>query len=138
MAANAFALNQVQLTPVSMHQQLQQLEHVSCRLQMLRLSVLPEAYAADLQRCHGCFSDQVRARDALKLKEKALEGLGLLFVAHPAALMQGTASATMRHALRITSASCLKLKALSNLLELLKASLGSVLWHCVIKWVVLS
>jgi len=57
---------------------------------------------------------------SLKVKEKALEGLGLLFVAHPAALLQPAATAAMRQALQLSAPTALKLKVLSNLLELLK------------------
>lgn len=79
---------------------------------------------------HGLLSaGLVSTRDTLKLKEKALEGLGLLFIAHPAALMESAAGAAMRSALRITSPSCLKLKALGNLLELLKVSSCSASAH---------
>lgn len=89
----------------------------------------------------SCYtSGQISTRDALKLREKALEGLGLLFIVHPAALMESTASAAMQSALRMTSASCLKLKALTNLLELLKVGFAwnaapsletySLGWHC--------
>ncbi|DBB01136.1 TPA: hypothetical protein ACH3X1_001027 [Trebouxia sp. C0004] len=58
---------------------------------------------------------------SLKVKEKALEGLGLLFVAHPAALLQPAATAAMRQALQLSAPTALKLKVLSNLLELLKS-----------------
>ena len=60
---------------------------------------------------------------SLKVKEKALEGLGLLFVAHPAALLQPAAIEAMQHALQPSAPIALKLKVLSNLLELLKVSL---------------
>ncbi|KAA6428703.1 MAG: nipped-B -like [Trebouxia sp. A1-2] len=58
---------------------------------------------------------------SLKVKEKALEGLGLLFVAHPAALLQPAAADAMRQALQLSAPTALKLKVLSNLLELLKS-----------------
>ena len=57
---------------------------------------------------------------SLKVKEKALEGLGLLFVAHPAALLQPAATVAMQQALQLSAPTALKLKVLSNLLELLK------------------
>ena len=63
------------------------------------------------------------ARDSLKVKEKALEGLGLLFVAQPAALLQAGAVAAMQQALQPSSPIPLKLKVLSNLLELLKVDI---------------
>ncbi|DBA96220.1 TPA: hypothetical protein ACH3X3_002417 [Trebouxia sp. C0006] len=58
---------------------------------------------------------------SLKVKEKALEGLGLLFVAHPAALLQPAATVAMQQALQLSAPTALKLKVLSNLLELLKS-----------------
>lgn len=70
----------------------------------------------------------LEVRDFLKVKEKALEGLGLLFVAHPAALLQPAAIAAMQQALQPTAPIPLKLKVLSNLLELLKVSLTPCLW----------
>ena len=57
---------------------------------------------------------------SLKVKEKALEGLGLLFVAHPAALLEPAAIEAMQEALQPSAPIVLKLKVLSNLLELLK------------------
>ena len=66
------------------------------------------------------------ARDSLKVKEKALEGLGLLFVAQPAALLQPGAIAAMQQALQPFSPIPLKLKVLSNLLELLKVCTATV------------
>lgn len=57
------------------------------------------------------------------MKEKALEGLGLLFVAHPAALLQPAAIAAMQQALQPSAPIALKLKVLSNLLELLKVNM---------------
>ena len=59
-------------------------------------------------------------KGSLKVKEKALEGLGLLFVAHPAALLEPAAIAAMQQALHPSAPVPLKLKVLSNLLELLK------------------
>ena len=59
-------------------------------------------------------------KGSLKVKEKALEGLGLLFVAHPAALLEPAAIAAMQQALQPSAPVSLKLKVLSNLLELLK------------------
>ena len=80
------------------------------------------------------YTGQVSTRDALKLREKALEGLGLLFIAQPSALLESSASAAMKSALRPTSAACLKLKALTNLLELLKVSTTTLCsgigFHC--------
>jgi len=67
---------------------------------------------------------------SLKVKEKALEGLGLLFVAHPAALLQPAATAAMRQALQLSAPTALKLKVLSNLLELLKVRFLFVLACC--------
>ena len=61
------------------------------------------------------------------MKEKALEGLGLLFVAHPVALLQPAAIAAMQQALQPSAPVALKLKVLTNLLELLKVNmLGSI------------
>ena len=65
----------------------------------------------------------LKGRD-LKVKEKALEGLGLLFVAHPAALLEPAANAAMQQALQPCAPLPLKLKVLSNLLELLKVNHG--------------
>lgn len=62
----------------------------------------------------------LKGRDSLKVKEKALEGLGLVFVAHPAALLEPAANAVMQQALQPCAPVPLKLKVLSNLLELLK------------------
>lgn len=61
-------------------------------------------------------------KGSLKVKEKALEGLGLLFVAHPAALLESAAVAAMQQALQPCAPIPLKLKVLSNLLELLKVT----------------
>lgn len=91
-------------------------------------------HSADYTACQSCLSGQelqesliltrvtatAECAGVLKLKEKALEGLGLLFIAQPSALMEPSAAAAMRSALRPSSAACLKLKALGNLLELLK------------------
>ncbi|KAL3141175.1 hypothetical protein ABBQ38_003518 [Trebouxia sp. C0009 RCD-2024] len=60
-------------------------------------------------------------KGSLRVKEKALEGLGLLFVAHPAALLEPAAVAAMQQALQPSAPIPLKLKVLSNLLELLKS-----------------
>ena len=62
----------------------------------------------------------LKGRDSLKVKEKALEGLGFLFVAQPAALLEPAANAAMQQALQPCAPMPLKLKVLSNLLELLK------------------
>lgn len=62
-------------------------------------------------------------KGSLRVKEKALEGLGLLFVAHPAALLEPAAVAAMQQALQASAPIPLKLKVLSNLLELLKVNL---------------
>lgn len=64
----------------------------------------------------------LKGRDSLKVKEKALEGLGLVFVAHPAALLEPAANAAMQQALQPCAPVPLKLKVLSNLLELLKVT----------------
>ncbi len=62
-------------------------------------------------------------KGSLRVKEKALEGLGLLFVAHPAALLEPAAVAAMQQSLQPSAPIPLKLKVLSNLLELLKVNL---------------
>ena len=69
----------------------------------------------------------LKGRDSLKVKEKALEGLGLLFVAHPAGLLEPAASAAMQQALQPCAPIPLKLKVLSNLLELLKVKLHGLM-----------
>lgn len=66
----------------------------------------------------------LKGRDSLKVKEKALEGLGFLFVAQPAALLEPAANAAMQQALQPCAPMPLKLKVLSNLLELLKVHSG--------------
>ena len=68
----------------------------------------------------------LNGNNSLKVKEKALEGLGLLFVAHPAALLEPAANAAMQQALQPCAPIPLKLKVLGNLLELLKVHLPCV------------
>ena len=61
----------------------------------------------------------------IKVQERALEAMGLLFTARPNLVMDPAVQQIMQQALRPTMPALLKLRGLSNLLNLIKVQLLS-------------